>query len=478
MSTQVVKDIQEALLREITDLATHVKDTQTNISTQTTFDVFTGEALPINLEGNLWSETSSPNEVEYPRVDLEYTGLREDRESGRMISMWEDLNTEYRELIWPNQDRPPVYEATTGGVDGQVVTAGFKIPAFKFARVSVGHLLKIVSGTNIGTYKIVGVDNINATLLLSQTLVSDIQELSFNETTRKLYLLNPTDLYAVRAGDIFHDNLGAELTILHVDLKQREIYLDGSTSPSLDVGASIIRPTTALKNYDPGNVAYVIMDPSKPKKTLACPSAIVTDQWDTALPSTPFDYYFTIEIKNKDQRSHIAMVDQITGTIINRTRRQLRILLRDENSSESDILEGPTVGWGQSITVKDASKFRVNDSVWLINRHSISENNQIIDVDYDNNIVTLRNKALIDYSFKNKSVLVSNARLKAWGMMLNNDDVNIGQDNVNNFYRQEYTFKIQGYKSEKSGIKTSGGITSAEITVESENHAQCVLKVP
>lgn len=478
MSTQVVKDIQEALLREITDLATHVKDTQTNITAQTTFDVFTGEPLPITIEGNLWSETSNPNEIEYPRVDLEYTGLREDRESGRMISMWEDLNTEYRELIWPNQDRPQVYESVTGGVDGQVVPSGFKIPAFKFARVSTAYLLKIVNGTNLGTYKISGLDNMNATLILSSLLVSDIQELSFNEETRKLYLLNPTDLYAVRAGDIFHDNLGAEFKILHIDTKQREIYLDGSGSPSLDVGSSIIRPVSALNNVDPGNVAYIVMDPSKPKSTITCPTATITDQWDSALPSTPFDYYFTIEIKNKDQRSHIAMVDQITGTIINRTRRQLRILLRDENSAESNILEGPTAGWGQSITVADSSKFRVNDSVWLINRHSISENNQIIDVDYTNNTITLRNKALIDYSYKNKSVLVANARIKAWGMMLSNDDVNIGQDNINNFYRQEYTFKIQGYKSEKSGIKTSGGITSAEITVESDNHAQCVLKVP
>jgi hypothetical protein len=478
MSKQVVKDIQEALLREITTLATHVQATKTNIQTETTFDVFTGEALPVDIEGNLWNESSSPNEVEYPRVDLEYVGLREDRESGRMISIWEDLNTEYRELIWPNQNRPAVYNSIVSGVDGQVTTTGFKLPAIKFARVNSSYLVKIISGTNTGTYRIASLDSSNTTLILDTTLVEDIQELSFNESTRKLYLLNPTDLYSVRAGDTFVDSLSAQWKILHVNTKQREIYLDGSGMPSLDVGSAIIRAGVALKNYDPTTVAYVVMDPSQPKSFLQCPTATVTDAWDSAHPATPFDYSFTLEIKNKDQRSHISMVDQITGTIINRPRRSLKIVLREDESAESEVLEGPDTGWGQSVTVKDAKKFVVNDSVWVLNKYSVSENNQIIDVDYATNTLTFRNKVPIQYSYKNKAIVVSNARIKTWGMLLNNDDVNIGQDNINNFYRQEYTFRIQGYKSEKSGVKISSGITGMELTLESVNHVEDILKVP
>lgn len=474
MSKQIVKDIQEALLREITNLATHAIDTKTNISVETTFDPFTGEPLPVDIEGNLYNSSSNPNQVDYPRVDLQFSGVREDRESGRMLSLWEDLDTEYRELISPNQNRPRVYETVLTGTEGVATPEGLIVSPIKFAKLQPGLLLKIISGANLGTYTIVSLDPILKKLVLNTELVNDIQELSFNENTRRLYLLNPTDLYAVRAGDIFTDSLGAEFKIVHINTKQRELYLDGSATPSLDVGASINRPQGALKMYDSGTVTYVVMDSSKPKMFNECH---VTDTWDSSHPATPFDYYFNIEIKNKDQPSHIAMVDQMTETIINRTRRQLQILIREVESAESKVLQGPDIGWGQSISVEDASSFLVNDSVWLVNKYNVSENNQIIDVDYQANIITVRNKIPVEFSYENKTLLVSNAKMRRWGMLLSNDNTTIGQDNINNFYRQEYIFRIQGYKDERSGIKSSSGIQRMELTVESENKASCKLEI-
>lgn len=477
MSVQIVKDIQEALLREIADLSTHVQDTKTNVSTQTTFDVFTGEALPLDIEGNLYNEKSNPNEIQYPRVDLEYTGLREDRESGRMISIWEDLDTEYRSLIWPNQNRPTVYDAVITGADGLVTAFGLQVPRFKYSRMQTNYLVKILSGTNKGTYAIQALNDLTSTIELQDVLVAGIQELSFNEQTRRLYLLNPADTYSVRAGDVFVDADANEFEILHIDTAQREIYLDGSNVPSLDVGSYIKREGSVLKNYDAATVSYVIMDPDRPKSWKSCPLTAVTDSWDSSHYATPFDYYFTLEIKNKDRQSHIAMVDQMTSTLVNRTRRQLTILVREQGSAETVIMEGPDTGFGQSIVVKDASKLRVNDSVWCINKYSISENNQIIDIDYETNTVTLRNKLPVQFNFKNKARIVANARLKSWGMLLNNEDINIGQDNINNFYRQEYTFRIQGYKAEKSGVKTTSGITGIDIELESVNNAKVDIKV-
>lgn len=474
MSKQVVKDIQEALLREITSLVTHSVDTKTNISVETTFDPFTGEPLPLNIEGNLYNSSSNPNQVDYPRIDLQASGIREDRESGRIISIWEDLNTDYRELIEPNKNRPKVYETIFSGTEGQVQSDGLIVSPVKFPRAQPGNLLKIISGANIGTYVISALDSATKKLVLSTELVSDIQELSFNETTRKLYLLNPTDTYAVRAGDLFVDSLGEEFTIRSINTKQRELYLDGSTIPSLDVGASIVRPNGALKAYDSSPVVYVVMDASKPKTFFDCP---VTEAWDSSHPATPFDYFFTIEIKNKDQPSHIAMIDQMTHTIINRPRRQLKILIRSEESAESKIVQGPDIGWGQSLQVEDASGFTVNDSVWVINRFEISENNQIIDVDYQTNTITVRNKLPISFSPQNSAVLVSAASLKSWSMLVSNDDTTIGQDNINNFYRQEYNFRIQGWKAERSGVKTTEGIKKVELTLESENKAECKLDI-
>jgi hypothetical protein len=62
-------------------------------------------------------------------------------------------------------------------------------------------------------------------------------------------------------------------------------------------------------------------------------------------------------------------------------------------------------------------------------------------------------------------------------MLVSNDDTTIGQDNINNFYRQEYNFRIQGWKAEKSGVKTTEGIKRMELTLESENKAECKLDI-
>lgn len=461
-SRQTIKDIEEALKREIRRLTTSLPQTKTNTGTQTTYNVFTGDVESVSLKANFYDESSNPNQIEYPRVDVRFEEIAEDRESGRMISLWEARDSDYKQLAWPNQDKPPVYFRLTSGADGTTSGDSFLIPSSKTKLVEAGNILSILTGNNQGRYNILSVDYTGNVINLDPTLVSGIDAISYNEKTRKLYLLNPTDLSAVKAGDVFEDANSTRFPILNVDRIKRELYLGGTADPALVAGASILREGDVLGNIDLAAVKYVVMDASRPLIYQPCNSP-VTEAWDTENYATPFNYFWTVEIKNKERQSHISIADRFTETVVNRTRRALDILLRTVDSAESNIIDGPYLGSSNVVVVEDASKMTVNDSVYLVNDYSISDNNQIIDIDYDTNQVTLRFDVSADFNCQNRAVLVTQAKLKLWGMYLVNGNGIMGQDALNSFFRQEYRFRIEGWKEDECSQSTQAGITEIEV---------------
>jgi len=461
-SRQTIKDIEEALKRDITRLTTHYPQTKTNTGTQTTYDVFTGDVKAIPLKAHFYDESSNPNHVQYPRVDIKFEEIEEDRESGRMVSLWEARNTDYNQLAWPNQDRPAVYYRLASGVDGVTSGDNFLISPYNTKLVESGNIVSILTGNNKGRYKVLSVDYTNSIITLDPTLVSNIDAISYNESTRKLYLLNPTDLSAVKAGDVFEDANSTRFPILNVNINKRELYLGGSGTPALVAGATILRDGDVLGNIDISAVKYVIMDANRPLIYQPCNSP-QTEAWDTENYATPFNYHWTVEIKNKERQAHISIADRVSETLINRTRRALDILLRTPDSAESEVEDGPYLGMSNVIKVRDASKMSVNDSVYLINQYKISDNNQIIDIDYNTNTVTLRFEVSSEFNVYNEAKIVTKAKLKLWGMYLVNGNGVMGQDSLNNFFRQEYRFKIEGWKEDEASQTTQSAVTEVDV---------------
>lgn len=454
---QVIKDLEEALKREVASLTTYHPATKTNTTIRTTFDPITGNSVQTPLVANFYSENASPSSIRYPRIDIRFDLIQEDRSSGRMISIWEDYYDSFRILIEPNKNRPKVYEQVTSGKDGINSGDGITINSPKIAKINLNHLIKIVSGNNRATYHVKSVNLATKKVTLDEELVKDIQEISYNPKTRKLYILNPIDIFAVEGGDYFVDSLGNEFRILDKNTKKRELTLSSGT-PDLNVGSKIVRQGNVLRNTDVGNISYIVMDSSKPLFAEQFPNAQITDQYLTSLPATPFNYTFTLEIKNKERLAHIELADRMTETIINRPRRAIQVLIRCDESAESKVKCGTSNGNGFELTVDNAKDFCVNDSVFFANKFKVSENNQIIDIDYEQNLITLRNKLEPEYSLENETVMVSHAELKYWSLFLNDGTAIISQDNVNSFYRQEYILRIEGWKSEKTGKKVEGSI--------------------
>lgn len=467
--SQVIKDIEEALKREISKLMTYHRATKTSVTIQTTFDPITGEAVKKPLEANFYFEDSMSNAVEYPRVDISFDQVQEDRTSGRMISIWEFFEGTINTLIEPNQLRPQVFEQIVSGRNITVESDGIIVPAIDFTRLSIGNVIKLVTGANKGHYIVKDLDNFTKKLILDEDLVKDIQEISFNTSTRKLYLLNNRELNTVRSGDTFVDSLGAQFTIVSIDIKKRELLLSGSAVPDLSIGSKITRLNGVLNNVDGSDVFYIAMDQNKPLFRDKVVKGFLTDRYLEYLDPTPFNYTYTIEVKNNERTAHIEVAERFTETFINRTRRAIQILLRCPDSAETDVTCGTkTSGDNRTIKVEDASCFCVNDSVYIANNTRVSENNQIIDVDYENNLISLRN--YLPYDFDEGSVLVSNAELRYWSLFLNEGLTIMTQDNVNNFYRQQYTIRIEGWKAEKAGKKETVAIHDISGTIETENN--------
>jgi hypothetical protein len=468
---QVIKDLEEALKREVSSLTTFHPATKTNTTIRTTFDPITGDPIQTPLTASFYSENSSPNSIRYPRIDIKFDLIQEDRTSGRMISIWEDYYDSYRILIEPNKNRPKVYEAVFSGKDGVNEGDGITIPTAKIAQIKSNHLVKIVSGNNKGTYHIKDIDLNTKKVTFDEELVKEIQEISYNPKTRKLYILNPTDIFTVEGGDYFVDSLGQQFKIINTNTKKRELTLSGG-NPNLGLNSKIVRIGNVLRNADETSVFFIVMDPEKPLFVEQFPNAHVTDQYLTSLPATPFNYTFTLEVKNKERLAHIEIADRITETIINRPRRAIQVLLRCHDSAESTISCGSSNGNGRQLTVTDAKDFCVNDSVFFANKFTVSENNQIIDIDYETNLITLRNKVSPEFSLQNEGLMVSNASLKYWSLFLNDGSAIISQDSVNSFYRQEYILRIEGWKSEKTGKKAQGSIQDIGITLVTPNRVE------
>lgn len=465
-SRQTIKDMEEALKRDIRRLTTHYPQTKTNTGTQTTYNVFTGDTEPVTIKAHFYDESSNPNNIQYPRVDIRFEEIEEDRESGRMISLWEARNTDYNQLTWVNQSKPPVYFRLTSGSEGITSGDSFLISSSKTKLVGTGNIVAILTGNNKGRYRVLSIDYINNVITLDPTLISGIEMMSYNPQTRKLYLLNPTDLSAVKAGDVFEDANSTRFTILNVRPDRRELYLGGAADPVLVAGASILREGDVLANIDVSAVKYVIMDANRPVMYQPCDSQ-VTEGWITENYATPFNYHWTVEIKNKERQSHISIADRFTETVINRTRRALDILLRTPDSAESKVIKGPELGSSNVVTVEDASQMCVNDSVYLVNDTGISENNQIVDIDYSTNQVMLRFNIPSEYNCRRDAILVTEAVLKLWGMYLINGNGIMGQDSLNSFFRQEYRFRIEGWKEDEASETTSSGIVEVIIDPKS-----------
>lgn len=361
MSRRIFLDIEEAISREVRRISFHESRTIDTVVMKETYDPFSGEVIQTPVEANYYDSSADAGNVLHPHFFVRLMKTREDRFSGRVVPQYGQ---------WCNTsvaNSPKAFEIVLQG-GGLVSTVGddFTTTAFQIDKVEPGFLLRILAGSNKGTYT---VDSITKsavgdhTITVSKDLLSSLPAFTFNTSTRLVNFLEGVDLATLVIGDVFEDSLAATFTITAIDLDNGTITIDGVTAPDLSANSKVTRTGDVFTSTDLSLVRYIVMDPSKP--ILALDGSSKTSTSIGTSPEIPLDAYYLVRIDSKTRENHIAVLNRVWEEF-NPPRTALPVVKRSALSAEELLTADVTTGGSNLITVGDTSDYNVGDPVFII----------------------------------------------------------------------------------------------------------------
>lgn len=361
MSVRILRDVEEGLSREVRRITFFNDRTPDFTVLKDTFDPITGELVSLPIEANFYDSSADTRQIQYPHFFVKLLKIDEDLTTGRVVP-------QYGKYITTSiNTSPKAFEQILYTSDGLISAPGNTIGTgiFKIRKVIPGYLLRVLSGNNIGTYKIATVvPNAlgNHTITIAPELVENLSDLGFISTTRILTLLTPTDLNTVKIGDVFVDNSAASWNITAVDYNTSSITIDGITDPDLTAGGKITRTGNIFQFSDLSLVKFSIMDPTKPVTTSGGCSATAGNT--SVDPSIPLDLYYLVRIDSKERDTHIDIANRMWEEF-NPPRTALPTIVRTKLSADQKIITDITTGGSTLVQVVDNSNYNVGDSVFI-----------------------------------------------------------------------------------------------------------------
>lgn len=478
MSVTVLKDVEEALLREFRSILIADQRTQSYEAFPTSFDPFTGEKISSQpLEGHFFDSSSNAYNIEYPNVFIKLLRSDEDRHSGRIVPPYG------KEINYPITTASRAYEVITSDSD-LLMTSGTAVTmsTLKSRLINSSHILSILSGPNAGNYYIQSIalnGNGPHSITLDPKIVKSLPVANYRLATKTLTFLSPVDLNTVAAGDIFTDSTAQTFTIGSVDVVNNAIILTSSGNPSLASGSFIMRSGNILQHSDTSTARnFLILDPSRP--------IVGKGLLDSSLPNTskntaidwaiPLDLTFSITIDTKAFDDHNAVWNRVWEEF-NPPRNGLSIIVRTSQSAESSLAKNLTVESSDSLIVEDTSKFIVGETIRVFNKISVGFETQIVGINYDTNTLMLADSVPNSFTVQNGTSVLSNSVLVLWewDFMSHRDNSNDGS----HYWSHLYEYGVQVWVNKKQGEEIRGVIKQINASVEDFNsHVIDSIKVP
>ena len=365
MSIRIFRDVEEAISREIRRI-TFFDDRSVNPHTvlQDTFDPFTGEIVKLAIEPDFYDSSADTKMIQYPHFFVKLLRSKEDLTTGRVIP-------EYGKVINTSiTTSPKAFQVKLYQSDGVIAAPGNTITttALKIRTVSPGDLLRLLDGNNKGTYRVntvVPSDVGPHTITVTNTLLDNLPALFFDSVNRFVVFTTPVDLNTIKPGDIFTDSGSNAFNIVSIDINNRKIEIDGATAPVLTAGATVTRSGDVFQLADPSLVTFMVMDPTKPVQGVGMPSNCDNYSAQTAIdPPVPLDLYYLVRIDSKERDTHIDVANRMWEEF-NPPRTGLPTVIRKKVSAEQQLTADVLTGGSDTITVKDNSKFNLNDPVFI-----------------------------------------------------------------------------------------------------------------
>lgn len=360
MSVTIFKDVEEALAREVRRITTHDSRTLDKTILKETYDPLSGELIQMPIEPEYYDSSSDAGGVEYPHFFIRLMKTREDRFTGRVVPQYGKW------MICPVNYSPKAFdiifsaEALISSLGNSLSTGGYQI-----RKVQPGHLIRLLEGNNIGTYKVssvtVGLLG-NHTINVSNDIVTNLPTFIFSTTTREIAFDSDTDISTVKVGDQITDSVSNTYTILTVNASQGKITIDGASSPDTSAGAVIARIGNVFQSTDLSPVRYIVMDPTKPITTSSGSSA--KSSYVGTSPPIPLDAYYLVRIDSKTRQNHIDTLNRVWEEF-NPPRTALPVVVRTALSADQLLTADISTGGSDTVQVADNSNFSVGDKVCI-----------------------------------------------------------------------------------------------------------------
>lgn len=406
----------------------------------------TGERVLSVLEPSFYDSSAEANHTQYPHIFIRLIKSREDITTGRKLpSYGQDSTFCYK------TNATKAFQIITQYVDGTVDVVGniFSTSYLKTSLVQPGHLLRILQGTNKGTYTITAVSlNVPGphTITVSNTIVVDLPEFTYDSTLRKLYFDN-ADLNTIKVTDEFVDSLAATFAITAIDIEENSLTIDGITDPDVNEGASINRIGNVFTSTTLIGTPYLIMDPTKP---IIKNNAQVTSTAVGFSPQIPIDMFYLIRIDSKERANHIDILNRVWEEF-NPPRTGLPVVIRTKDSAEQLLAADVTSGGSNTITVSSNLDFKFGDPIFIFDDLTPTKSDyafqepfksKIVDKISTNQIV-LADVVPDTYIVRNSAKIVSNPQFKI--LMFHFVDHQTKDVEGAQYWVHEFTFWVQGW---------------------------------
>lgn len=471
MSVTIFKDVEESLAREVRRITTHNNRTQDKTILRETYDPLSGEIVVSPIEPEFYDSSADASGGEYPHFFIKLLKSREDKTSGRVVPQYGKWLEE------PIKYSPKAFEIVLSGgalvtVPGNIITTS----AFQIRKIVPGFLIRLLTGNNIGTYKVATVTPSNVgshTISLSNIIVSNLPVLNFDSVLREVIFKTAVDLYTVKIGDIFTDSSSNIFSITAVDPTNGKITIGGILIPASSTGSQITRSGNVLTNTDLSQVSYIVMDPTKPVMSVTGCGQQAAALVGGISPPIPLDIYYLIRVDSKTRQNHIDTLNRVWEEF-NPPRTALPVIVRSSLSADQILTSDVTIGGSNTIQIADNSNMNVGDKVYLFDELTPTKRvdgegfqrpfESVITDKISTNQIVLQDIAPDTFKKANGARLVSNAEFRLF--MFHFTDHVTKDVEGSQYWVHEFTFWIQIWIDRLEEASVRSAITDIAATIE------------
>lgn len=476
MSVTIFKDMEEALSREVRRITTHSARTLDKTVLKETYDPLSGELIQMPIEAEFYDSSSDSGTVEYPHFFIRLMKTREDRFTGRAVSQYGKW------MITPVVFSPKAFEIVLSGgalinsLGNELITSAFQI-----RKIQPGHLIRLLDGNNIGTYKVISVtvdDLGDHSIFVSNDLVEDLPSFTFDTNTRVILFDSGVDISTTKIGDTFTDNASNIFNIVAVNTANGKITIDGSTTPDSASGGVIARIGNVFQSTDLSFVRYVVMDSTKPVATITGfgNTTQASSSYVGISPQIPVDAYYMVRIDSKTRENHRDILNRVWEEF-NPPRTGLPVITRTKLSADVLLTTDITTGGDNTIEVEDNSNINVGDIVYIFDDLTPTKRvdgegfqrpfeSKVTDKISTNQLV-LQDTVPDTYKISNCTRIVSNAQFQL--LMFHFVDHSTKDVEGSQYWVHEFTFWVQTWVDRLEEGKDLTAVTDIATDIEDIN---------